>query len=693
MTISSQHASSADISTCFAPGGPIARVLKTYEPRSQQTAMAQAVDRSLRARRHLLVEAGTGTGKSLAYLIPAALWAVREKKRVIISTHTRALQEQIFKKDLPLLTRALFRSGTFSYALLMGGENYLCLQRLSQARHEVREIFGDRLAEQGLARLAEWAKRGGRGLRQDLPFSVSQEVWGRVCRDADLCLGRNGPFASQCFYLRALHLARHAQVFVVNHALLFSHLFSGGTVLPPHDALILDEAHTLEEVAAHHLGFEVSSVSVKRLLDHLCNEATQRGLAYRLGKAHPRWLAELVPLVRETRAGFGVLFHYLLHGLPSDAKTPPPTPPPAPQGPTTTLRIRTEVSPPPWDKGLRALIQHLRQARPLAGGQEREQEVLAMAERCEQTLERLSTFLTQAESGWVYWIETHRTRRGARLGLRASPVDVAETLKEHLFSRGTPVILTSTTLTVGKTFEHIQRRLGLEHVDGLRLDSPFDYQKQVLIYLPPGIPHPTRPESLPAYRDAVIRHTKEILALTRGGAFILFTSFRLLQEVHVALSRDPDLADLEFLPQEAGATYGLLEQFKTSPNGVLLGAATFWQGVDVPGHALRCVVITKLPFEVPDHPVAEARREAVHTRGGDAFGDYALPEAVLRFRQGFGRLIRRRSDWGVVAFLDSRLTTHSYGRVFWDSLPPCRLTSDLREVARFLATRSHHVSL
>ena len=670
------------VSSIFAAGGPLARALPGFENRPQQTRMAEEVTAAFASGRTLLVEAGTGVGKSLAYLVPSILFATRpgpcaeEERRVIVSTHTRALQEQLARKDLPFLERALAPAGIgFRHALLMGSENYLCMQRLQQARAQADlPDAGDSAALGALVRHAEGAPSG---LRSEVPFPVGERLWGRVRRDRDVCLGPRGPFWDSCLYRRDLLRSREAHVLVVNHALFFLDLATGGRILPPHAVVVLDEAHRAEEVAADQFGVRVSDRSVSRLLDDL--PAARPG-SEALGR-----VKEAAESVREAaRRFFDELRRAFTEARPARAAEAGPRGPGL--GAATAVRVRQAgLAEDSLGKPLEEMEGALGDAARGAAGPSEALALAALAERSRDLRERVTLFLSQKRSDAVYWMERDPSRRAPGATLHVTPVEVGPVLRERLFDGRRRVVLTSATLTAAGSFAHLRQRLGVPAAAEVALGSPFDFERQVLLYLPAAMPDPV--SSPGEYADAVIRECGRILKASEGGAFVLFTSYALLNRVHDALASDRALRELKFFRHEPGEASAILEKFRMTRRGVLLGTLTFWQGIDVPGEALRCVVLTRLPFDVPDHPVAEARAEAIRTRGGDPFTDDSLPEAILTFRQGFGRLIRTREDRGLVAALDPRLQTRAYGESFLDSLPPCRRSGSFEEAERFLRSR------
>ncbi|PYT34541.1 MAG: helicase [Acidobacteria bacterium] len=654
----------ADVAALFGSSGPLARVLPAFEARPQQARMAQEVATALASGRHLLIEAGTGIGKSVAYLLPAILWATRpgpppEERRVVVSTHTRALQEQLARKDLPLLQRALESSGvTFRYALLMGSENYLCAQRLQEMR-----LSSAHLPEARSGEIAEALSRHSRtavsGLRSEIPFIVPEALWSRVRRDRDICLGARGPFWEDCLYRRDLVRAREADLLIVNHALFFLDLKTGGRILPPHAVVILDEAHRVEESVVSQLGFSVSDRSVARLLDE--TPAIVPGLAPRLRDA----AAEFFEDVRRRAEGEK-------RGPVADGR--------APDSPALLMRLREAGV---FADRLRAPLLDLEstlEERARVASPDEAPAFLSLGARARDLRERLAALLEQRIPDSVYWVECDRHRRGA--ALHTAPIEVAHVLRKQLFEDGRTVVLTSATLAAAGSFAHVRRRLGVVAASEVVLGSPYDYEKQALLYLPASMPDPVgEPDE---FSESVTATCRRLLRASGGGAFVLFTSYALLRRVHEALSSEPSLRDLELFRHEPGQASPILERFRMTRTGALLGTMTFWQGVDVPGEALRLVIITRLPFEVPGQPISEARAEAIRGRGGDPFNEDALPETILTFRQGFGRLIRSREDRGVVAVLDPRVTTRPYGPMFLESLPPCRRTESLQEAERFL---------
>jgi len=643
--------------------------------------MARGVADSLARGRHLLVEAGTGVGKSLAYLVPAILHAAGRTedpaRRVVVSTFTRALQEQLARQDLPLLERAFEREGlAFRHALLMGSENYLCVQRLEQAR---RNAGPDRALD-ALDRHAESAVSG---LRSEIPFSVPEGTWGRVRRERDVCLGSRGPFWDRCLYRRDLQRAREAEVLVVNHALFFLDLASGGRVLPPHGVVVLDEAHRAEEAAAGQLGARLGPGSVERLLRDIAPAArgrraprdpsreparrrTTRGAA---GVPGAR-LAEAVRLVEIESAGYFEAARRVARQL---AERDGPSAVRLPAG----ALDRT---------GLSASFADLEEALDKAASASDDLfdrgQIEGLRQRAVDLRGRLEQFTTQPQADAVYWIETRGAGDGVDLAF--APIEVGPILRRTLFESNRTVVLTSATLTVARSFAHARDRLGLTASGAVALGSPFDYRRQALLYLPEGLPDPGSDPR--GWGEAVSAECRRVIEASDGGALLLFTSWALLDRVHRDLSADAAMRArplLRHVPD--GTATDLLERFRASRRAVLLGALTFWQGVDVPGEALRAVVVTRLPFEVPDHPLARARAAAIAARGGDPFLDDSLPEAILTFRQGFGRLIRTRRDFGLVAVLDPRLTSRAYGARFLESIPPCPKTSSIEEVTRFFA--------
>jgi ATP-dependent DNA helicase DinG len=647
----------------LGPEGRIAARLPRYEHREQQLAMADAVATALDHGHHLVAEAGTGVGKSFAYLVPAILAATDPRdeedetavRRVVLSTHTISLQEQLLHKDLPLLRSVI--PGEFTAVLVKGRRNYLSRRRLETALQRAASLFNRPEELDELRKLREWSRTTDDGSLSDLDYKPLPAVWDEVASDSGNCLGRKCPHYAECFYFRARRRVQNAQILVVNHALFFSDLAlrrSGASILPPYTAVVFDEAHTLEAVASEHLGMHITSGQVQFILNKLYNDRTNKGLLVFHNMARAQ--RETLDCAHLADDFFGDVHQWLSGQSGGNGRV-----------------LQADVVANQLSPSLERLAGLVRQQADGVKDDGLRQDLVAAYDRLLELGGQLEVWRKQLQPNSVYWVEGGLSRRGRmQLTLAAAPIHVGPTLNAELFQRTRCVILTSATLSVGRSgsFDFFKSRIGLTKTHSVKVDSPFDYRRQAQLILVDGMPDPSTARA--DYETRCLRLIRRYVERTDGHAFVLFTSYDLMRRAAADLMSWLAAQNMPLYCQADGLPrHQMLEQFKQHPRSVLFGTDSFWQGVDVPGDALQNVIITKLPFSVPDHPLLQARLEAIRRAGGNPFVEYQLPEAAIKLRQGFGRLIRTQDDHGIVVLLDPRVRTKPYGRLFLDSLPDC----------------------
>jgi len=632
----------APLEAVFGPGGWLARRHPNYEHRPGQLEMAESVEAASENRRHLIVEAGTGTGKTLAYLVPI----MRSGRRVVISTGTKNLQEQLFFKDIPFL-RKLFPD--IRVALMKGRQNYLCRQKLYDIEKQPVLNGLDEVAQ--YPRLREWEAKTEMGDRAELSWLPdSSQLWAKVDARRETCTGQKCPQFERCFITLMHQRAAASDLIIVNHHLFFADLALRGTeyasLLPDYEALVFDEAHDIEDVATQYFGLQVSNYRVEELARDTEAILKAKGLKS----------AEVLHAVAELRRRSDLFFEL----FPS-AET---------RSNFDNRESFLKVHGGAYSSLLNALV---RLETELGGLKDRPEEVNNLVRRALELRQAFQTVMEGKERNMVYWWE----RRGRGVFLEATPIDVAPILRERLFGSVDTVILTSATLAVGGNFDFLKRRLGIENAKERILDSHFDFPRQVLLYTPLHLPDPREPDFARLAAEEVV----QLLKATQGRAFVLFTSH---QQMHEVFERVRHRLRYPMLIQGSMPRTEMLERFRNTPHAVLFGTSSFWQGVDVQGEQLSAVVIDRLPFAVPSDPVIAARIRQINEEGGNAFMDYQVPQAVLSLKQGFGRLIRSVTDRGVLSILDHRMMRKPYGKTFLESLPRYGMTNRLDDVKVFM---------
>jgi ATP-dependent DNA helicase DinG len=644
-----------DVEQVLGAEGLVSQSYSGFEVRTEQLKMARSVQEALNGNYHLAVEAGTGVGKSFAYLVGAIDQVHRNNVKVLLSTYTITLQEQLINKDIPFLSEIMGKP--FTACLAKGRNNYLCRRRLDYALRRQKGLFDEVGSE--LMRISEWAQSSEDGSLSDLPRMPSSNVWDAVQSEHGNCRGRKCKHFRKCFYWHARRELKAADIIVANHALLFSDLVlkehSPG-ILPEYDFAVIDEAHNIEHVAEEHFGINISNFTFSYLLNRLYNSRTRKGLlAYRDDTQQAR------KLIKECQKSVKVFFAQIEAWYEHSKED-------------TSGRCYGGFVDDNITNPLKVLRLELSKCSKQTDDEDERFEFTRYIDRCRDLEAELKDFLTQPQKTNVYWVEVGTGRR-KRIALRSAPLNVGPDVKRVLFDGFSSIVLTSATLSCAgaeekEGFDFFASRIGLEEFEAVKLGSPFDYQRQVTLYIEADLPGPNHKDFPGAASEAI----KKYLLKTDGRAFVLFTSYKMLNDTAGILENWMAENDMTLLAQGSGTDRAqLLSHFKSDERSVLFGTDSFWQGVDVPGESLSNVIIVRLPFAVPNHPLIQGRIEQLQSEGHNPFFTYQLPTAIIKFKQGFGRLIRNKTDSGIVVVLDSRIVHKNYGRSFIEAIPQCRI--------------------